>query len=272
MPLKVIQPGEDVNASKHEHETSQPAEHKPETHKPAQHHAAHHPPSTTEKLSYLFIAIVALVLVFNGIQLMQLSNGSYSTGVAGPITAKSSGGVKLDASNDVVNQVIKTIIPTGTPQDYGQELAVSFDDPVAGLSTLAKLDRAIPTSTLTAEQKQRYLNTATRISCEYCCGAPAVADQNGRDLCGCAHSLAIRGLTKYLVTQHPTTWTDDQIYWEVTRWKALFYPKNSVEKGVALVNNNMEITAAALNDRDLLKKIQSGSTDIGSLPNMVGGC
>ncbi|MBI4150684.1 hypothetical protein HY492_01010 [Candidatus Woesearchaeota archaeon] len=276
MAIKVFQPGEEPakkEAKTSEHATSETSHHAP--------HHAHHEPSlsSAEKLSMLLVAIVALVILFNQLQILQV-NALMTTGtgpvVSGAIASKGSGGAKLAASDDVVNSVIKELIPTGTPEEYGAELGVSFDDPVAGLATLAKLDRAIPTTSLTPEQKERYIAVTSHISCEFCCSAPAVTDANGRDLCGCSHSAAFRGLTKYLVTQHPDTWTNDQIYWDLTRWKSMFYPKNMVEKGVALVNNGLELTAASLNDNQLLQKLQAGNTDVGgsldSLPNMVGGC
>ena len=178
----------------------------------------------------------------------------------------------VKSTGNVVQDVIKAVIPTGTPQ-YGPELSVSFDSPVQSLSTLAKLDRQIPTSSLTAEEKQRFINVNTKISCEFCCSAPATVDSNGRDLCGCAHAQSFRGLSKYLVRNHPTEYTDDQILLELTRWKALYYPKNMVEKGVAAVQNGLELSPAVLNDRDLLKKVQSKDlSSVGSLPSMVGGC
>ncbi|MEK6837478.1 MAG: hypothetical protein AABX69_02400, partial [Nanoarchaeota archaeon] len=72
---------------------------------------------------------------------------------------------------------------------------------------------------------------------------------------------------------HPAEWTDDEILLELTRWKALYYPKNMVEKAVAALENGLELTPAVLNDRDLLKKIKVGdTTSIGDLPSMVGGC
>ena len=226
----------------------------------------------------LLVAVVALVILFNQLQILQLDAslaGGSGAVVSGVVASKGSGGVKLEASDDVVNSVIKELLPTGTPQDYGVELGVSFDDPVAGLNVLARLDRAIPTTSLTPEEKERYIQVTSHISCEFCCSAPAVTDANGRDLCGCSHSAAFRGLTKYIVKNHPE-WTNDEIYWDLTRWKAMFYPKNMVEKGVALVNNGLELTAASLNDNQLLQKLQAGNTDIGgsldSLPNMVGGC
>jgi hypothetical protein len=249
-----------------------PASH--EVHAP---HDAHTPVSAGEKLSFLLIALVSLMILFNQFQITQVSgllvSGGSALAPSGPTAGQTSGTIKLDASGDVVNSVIKALIPTGTPKDYGKELGVSFDNPVPGLQTLARLDQAIPTKTLTPDEFKRYVGITTKISCEFCCSAPAVTDNQGRDLCGCAHSAAFRGLTKYIIKTHPTTWTDDQIYWDLTRWKSLFYPKNMVQKGVALVQNGLDLDPAKLNDAQLLAKLQSGKTaDIGSLPDMVGGC
>ena len=178
----------------------------------------------------------------------------------------------VKSTGNTVQDVIKAVIPTGTPS-YGEELAVSYDTPVPSLTTLAGLDRKIPTSGLTAEEKQRFISINTRISCEFCCGAPATVDQNGNSLCGCSHAASFRGLSKYLIKNHPAEYTDDQILLELTRWKALYYPRNMVEKGVAALQNGLELSPAVLNDRDLLKKIQSKDTSsIGELPSMVGGC
>ena len=215
----------------------------------------------------LFVALTAVILLVNQWQIMALSD----------LTGSSSGsskGTKLNVklSGDVVQDAIKAVIPTGTPL-YGPEIGVSFDDPVNSLNLLAKLDNTIPTASLTEAEKTRFINVGTKIACEYCCSAPAVIDENGRSLCGCSHAASFRGLAKYLIKNHPTEWTDDEILLELTRWKSLYYPKNMVEKAVAALENDLDLTPAVLNDRDLLKKISSGATsDIGSLPTMVGGC
>ncbi|HIG98622.1 TPA: hypothetical protein HA231_04330 [Candidatus Woesearchaeota archaeon] len=213
----------------------------------------------------ILVAIVAAALLINQWQIMAIS------GMAGDASSK---GTKLSVklSGDVVQDAIKAVIPTGTPE-YGTELGVSFDDPVNSLNILAKLDSQVPTSSLTEEEKARFINIGTKISCEFCCGARAVVDQSGRALCGCAHALSFLGLSKYLVKNHPSEWTDDQILLELTKWKALYYPKNMVEKAVAALENGLELTPSVLNDRDLLKKIKGGdTTSIGDLPAMVGGC
>ncbi len=212
------------------------------------------------------VIIVAAIIAFNQWQMMAIGNLIGESG--------SSKGTKLAVklSGNFVQDAIKAVIATGVPE-YGQELGVSFDDPVSSMDAMGKLDRQIPLSSLTPEEKARYINILSRISCEFCCGAPSVIDGQGRDACGCAHSASFRALTRYLLRNHPDEWTDDEILLELTKWKALYYPRNMVEKAAAALENGMELTPAVLNDRDLLKKIRSGSTEsIGELPEMVGGC
>ncbi len=216
----------------------------------------------------ILVAVAAVVLLLNQWQIMALSD--LTSGGVG----SSSKGTKLNVklSGDVVQDAIKAVVPTGTPL-YGAELAVSFDDPVNSLNILEKLDRQIPIDSLSEDEKARFINVGTKISCEFCCGAPSVIDNTGRSLCGCSHAASFKGLSKYLIKNHPEEWTDDEILLELTRWKALYYPKNMVEKAVAALENGLELTPAVLNDRDLLKKIKVGdTTSIGDLPSMVGGC
>src|SRR3989344_3035766 len=200
----------------------------------------------------ILVAIVAAALLINQWQIMAIS------GMAGDASSK---GTKLSVklSGDVVQDAIKAVIPTGTPE-YGTELGVSFDDPINSLNILAKLDRQVPTSSLTEEENARFVNVGTKISCEFCCGAPSVIDNTGRSLCGCSHAASFKGLSKYLIKNHPSEWTDDEILLELTEWKALYYPRNMVEKAVAALENGLELTPAGLNDRDLLNKISSGDS------------
>ncbi|MBI2145045.1 hypothetical protein HYU18_01845 [Candidatus Woesearchaeota archaeon] len=219
------------------------------------------------KTSLLLLALaVSVLLLVNQWQILSVSSalggGSQSKGTK----------LSVKLSGDTVQDAIKAVIPTGTPE-YGAELGVSFDDPVNSLNVLAKLDRQVPTNSLAEDEKTRFVNVGTKISCEFCCGAAAVIDGSGRDACGCSHAASFRGLSKYLIKNHPTEWTDDQILLELTKWKALYYPKNMVEKAVAALENGLELTPEVLNDRDLLKKISVGdTTSIGELPTMVGGC
>ncbi len=213
------------------------------------------------KTVYILLAVFVVMTIFNSYMLFTLGTGQHTS------TKKN---VKL--TGDPVQDAISIIIPTGAADPYGSALGVSFDDPVSGLSVTSSLDRSIPTTSLSAGDKSRYINITTKISCEFCCSAPSVTDSQGRDACGCSHAYSFRGLSKYLIQNYPSM-TDEDIMWELIKWKSLYYPRNMVEKAAAAIENGMEITPALMNDRDLLKKISSGNTaDIGSLPQMVGGC
>lgn len=235
-----------------------------------------------ENYGLYVIGAIALLVLFNWYQIATLaapsplSTNTFSkpfTASSSKVTTSQSGELALEVkkTGDNVQDAINALIPTGTPE-WGPELDVTYDDPVNSLNTLASLHRQIPTNTLTAGEKQRYVDINTKISCEFCCSAPAVVDHNGRDLCGCSHALSFMGLSKYLIKTHPD-YTDEQILLELTKWKSLYYPRNMVEKAAALLSNDMELTASSLNDAQLLTKLSSGDTSsIGALPQMVGGC
>ena len=95
------------------------------------------------------------------------------------------------------------MFPTGTP-DYGDELGVSFDDPVGSLSKLARMYNSLKTEVQknNPEDFQRFLNLALKpvgISCEYCCGiGPVGIDKNGNSRCGCQHNPALLSVALYL--------------------------------------------------------------------------
>lgn len=153
------------------------------------------------------------------------------------------------------DDAVALLIPSGVPE-YGEQMGVSFDDPVGSLTVLAnkiypeydKKVRNDPT------KWQRYIDLASNpygVSCEYCCGiGPVGISKDGRSRCGCQHNPALLGLTLWLVDN--TDYNDAEILREVMRWKALFFPKNVVQLGLQL--SGMK------------------SDEIANLPGMVGGC
>ena len=146
---------------------------------------------------------------------------------------------------------VNNVLPNGIPRIYGTELGVSFDD--VSITDPQKADIPI----------------ASQISCEYCCGAEALIDRNGRAACGCAHSYAMRGLAKYLIQNHPNDFTDDQILEEMGKWKTLFFPGALAAKAKVLESEGIElnyINLASNKYRDIEKGSASGSG------GMVGGC
>ncbi|MBI5065166.1 hypothetical protein HZA97_02915 [Candidatus Woesearchaeota archaeon] len=124
-------------------------------------------------------------------------------------------------------EAMEKAIPKGVPDKYGSELGVSFEDPVNSMQVLGSLEDQIP---LSDSELKRYISIASKISCEFCCGAQSIIDRKGNPACGCAHSGAMRGLGKYLVKNHGSEYTDDQILGELQKWKTMFFPREMVKR------------------------------------------
>ncbi len=147
------------------------------------------------------------------------------------------------------------LFPTGTP-NYGEELGVSYDDPINSLGALAKMYRGLKAEVEqnNPEGWQRYMNLALKpvgISCEYCCGiGPVGIDKNGNSACGCQHNPALLSIALYLSAY--TDYSDGEILREVMRWKTLFFPKKMIELGMTVAGGD--------------------TSALDNLPGMVGGC
>lgn len=126
-------------------------------------------------------------------------------------------------TGDVVQDIVNNVIPKGTPW-YGQEAGVSFDNAVAA-ATLWGKGRAIQ---LDADGQKRWERIVNSFTCDYCCGSP----QNPTIItrCGCAHSLAAQGMAKWFIKNYGDKYSDEEIYGEMARWYALWYPGPTVKR------------------------------------------
>lgn len=228
----------------------------------------------------LLIATV-LILTFNAFQLKAFEK---NVATVGNIVGKSSESSSLQLTQQTAGQAsqietgsISSVVPKGVPKIYGKELGVSFDDvnaydQVKANTVIKKLGDLDNTITLTGADKERYINIMYKkengISCEYCCGARSVIFENGEAACGCAHSYAMRGLAKYLITKHGKEYTDDEILEEAGKWKTLFFPGQMEQKAKVLEQKGIPfnyINLASNKYRGIEKGVASGS-------GMVGGC
>jgi len=214
---------------------------------------------TTElkKLEVGLLALVVIVVLFNSFQIFQMN----SMQMFGSVTVTQSTGI--------------SVIPSGTPEIYGAELGISYADVSPSnmqkadetIRILAMLDADIE---LTEPQLQRYIDTLYTleggISCEYCCGARSIIFENGDPACGCAHSYAMRGLAKYLITEHGDEYTNEEILEEVGKWKTLFFPDIMQGKADVLAQNGVELTYINIASN----KYRGIETGTGG--TMVGGC
>src|SRR3989344_203599 len=165
------------------------------------------------------------------------------------------------------------IIPAGTPKIYGSELGISYDDvspndPRKADSTINVLGNIDRTVELQGADLERYIKVVSQISCEYCCGAESIIFENGKPACGCAHSYAMRGLAKYLITNHGPEFSDDEILAELGKWKVLFFPGIHEGKAQVLESQGVDSTNYVNLASNKYRGIEKGQASGG----MVGGC
>jgi len=127
------------------------------------------------------------------------------------------------STGDAVQDIVNNVIPRGTPW-YGQEAGVSFDDPMQAQQLWAK-GKAIQ---LSSEEQKRWDRIVNSFTCDYCCGSP----QNPTIItrCGCAHSHAAQGMAKWFIKNYGSQYSDEEIYGEMARWYALWYPGPTVKR------------------------------------------
>jgi len=220
--------------------------------------------NTETTVQYVIIAVLAIALIYSGVKIYGAGNSNVSGQIATGIGTVSA----LD------------VLPKGTPDIYGGELGVSYNDVSASNSQLAdttmqKLakyeDMQLDNATMT-----RYIKIGSSIACEYCCGAKTLVFSDGERACGCAHSYAMRGLAKYLLTEHPDM-TDEQILNELGKWKVLFFPGVHEKKAEVLKANGIDYTDENLGYIYLASNLYRGAenqatTSSSGGSQMVGGC
>lgn len=214
----------------------------------------------------MLLATIA-VLALNQLTLANLGKSVQQLQITGKITESSS-----TTTADV------DVIPKGVPNIYGKELGVSYDDvnpndPQKADAAIRKLSMMDVNIKLGGEQLQRYIRIAGNISCEYCCGTPSVIFTQdsgqykaGDAACGCAHSYAMRGVAKYLITKHGSEFSDEQILEEMGKWKTLFFPAQITQKAQVLQKQDIEMNYINLASNKY-RGVEQGASG-----GMVGGC
>jgi len=129
----------------------------------------------------------------------------------------------IPSTGDAVQDLLNNVLPTGMPW-YGEQAGVNFDDPVGSQKRWATY-RSLQLSSIEQERWDRIVNSFT---CDYCCGSP----QNPTIItrCGCAHSFAAQGMAKWFIKYYGDNYSDEEVYGEMARWYALWYPKGTIER------------------------------------------
>ena len=198
-----------------------------------------------------------------------------------PLSLLSGSGNDYKLSGKLGDDVVKLIIAKGSPENYGAELGITYDKVQQSINILKKYDPDYGSSKiiLSGNDFQRYKDVAIRISCEYCCGAKSIVTTEGKAACGCAHSQAMRGLLAYMIKNHGSKYTNDQLLRELARWKGMYFPKQMMKKMSTQIQSGTYTPDVAAIILDLkLPKYNGKDNDaplpssIKDLPSMVGGC
>ena len=213
-----------------------------------------------ENISIYLLAGIILITVFNQFQILSLNNSLKEGGLT--VTGLATGIQDVNALD---------VVPKGVPEIYGKELGIKYDDvnindpqkADAAIKKLALFDNSIK---LEGDKLDRYIKITNSISCEYCCGAQSITFPDGQAACGCAHSYAMRGLAKYLLTKH-SDMADDQILNELGKWKTLFFPDSINAKAQILKDEGIELDYI-----NLASNKYRGAEQGNAQGNMVGGC
>ncbi len=212
-------------------------------------------------INFVLIGAVFLVLVLNQLQMNTINKLNINAQAVKDTTTAAG----YSTQTIQLQSTLKKITPSGTPDVYGKELGVSYDDPVNSMNILNQYDdlpgangRASKAISLESDKQQRYIKITNMIGCEFCCGSNSLTTKDGEPACACAHSGAMRGLAKYLLSKH-SEMTDEQILTELVKWKILFFPQPMAQKYLAAqgIDVNTNNVAPSL-----------GS----NVPNQVGGC
>ena len=235
-----------------------------------------------KSVKLLFRGLAALSFILLLVNQMQIAAIAKVMNIQSLPSLSVNSAIKL--SGDLAQDAAKVILISGIPKVYGAELNVEYAHPSqAGLMNqmidrLAVFDPTYGRQKirLSGEPLNRYIDIGLRIACEYCCSAQTMVTSEGQAACGCAHSQAMRGLAAYLLQNHGSEYTNDQILQELARWKGLFFPKQMMQKYISQVNSGQYSADMAALVMGLKVKSNSGQnaplpTDL-SLPDMSGGC
>lgn len=230
-------------------------------------------------LNFLLLLLIIASVGYNQVVLAKIQNKLGISILASFNFSQTNTGVSL--SGDSLQDAIKLSISQGVPEIYGQELGISFDGVQQSINVLRQFDPTYGKQkiVLAGDDLQRFINVGLRISCEYCCSAKSIIRADGAAACGCAHSQAMRGLSAYLIQNHGSEYTDDEILRELARWKGMYFPKQMIQKlasqlqGADFTPDTASLVLGVkLSDYGQGGKETPLPSDIENLPSMVGGC
>ena len=214
------------------------------------------------------MAMLLIGIILGGSLVHIYYNSKTKTQVTQKNNYKNTGNTLDEAQAYLKFKAIKeTFMPTGIPAVYGKELNISFDEVQDAINkvklygpTYGQPEEKIALADFTPTELKRYKNIGAQIACEYCCGVKTLTREDGAAACGCAHSIMMRGLSAYLLTNH-SEMSDKEILNELQLWKRAYFPKQTL---------SAELARLAQAGEPGIEQILREFPDF--LPKMVGGC
>lgn len=243
------------------------------------------PSSAENKKNIINIIILSLLTISVIANQAMLSNIKKAIGIKQASIFESLSSIRLFSdtklTGNLTDDATKLSFPQGVPDKYGQELNVSFDRVIPSIDVMKQYDPSYGRQkiSLAGADKTRYINIGLKIACEFCCSATGLVFENGEAACGCAHSQAFRGLEAYLIKNHGSEYSDDEILRELARWKGHYFPKQMLDKTINEIKTGKytpDVASLVLGLK--LPKYDGNNTQpptpssIQSAPAMVGGC
>lgn len=213
------------------------------------------------------VGVVGAGLVFNRFYAIQIvkkdsTKATPSEQIGGSVSGDSD--LAAAASYLKFKQVRADFTPSGVPNIYGAELGISFDEVQKAIDKVLIFGPTYGEEgekiVLTGSDLERYIEIGSQIACEYCCSAETLVQEDGEAACGCAHSIMMRGLTAYLIKNHPQV-SNEEILEELRQWKKTFFPKQTLSAKLQALEE-----AGEPGVKELLEEFPD------FLPQMVGGC
>jgi len=227
------------------------------------------------------IAILLMGILLIGNQTMAIHIGQMMMGETKTNQA-------MVMSGDFAKDIATLVTPTTLPF-YGIELGLDMSNVNAINASIAKLSIMAPMQgsnpiQLNEEEMQRYIAIGTEpyVTCEFCCGVKTLVRKDGSPTCGCAHSIAMRGTTAYLIKNHPEL-TNTDIAYELMRQKGLYFPTQMQQRmATSLAGEtkdflpDIKYLTMKLSESEMKnlgeKAKSSGFKPETKSPDMVGGC
>ncbi len=187
-------------------------------------------------ISSLLVVVIGLTSIMNGL-LVYTMPAHAEMMPSGENMEALSQLAQLPMTEENIGKAWSLLRPTGVPPMYGGALGITYDETEAAMNVMRQYDPYQNPQILAPDVLSRYINIGLMISCEYCCGAQTLVYDNGVAACGCAHSKAMRGLTRYLLEAYPDM-SNDEILAELVTWKSLYFPNDASAKALKQIKNN----------------------------------